>query len=130
MNDATVDVGATGDADVGEALPLLGVVAFYDRTWSPKFTSSFGYSMVDIDNSDAQAPDAFSKGHYALANLLYYPVDNLMWGGELQYGKRENFDDDGLGLVGTPGEGLPVDSFDDYRIQFSVRYKFSHTLGG
>jgi hypothetical protein len=124
MNDATVDVGATGDADVGEALPLLGVVAFYDRTWSPKFTSSFGYSMVDIDNSDAQAADAFHKGQYALANLLYYPVDNLMWGGELQYGKRENFDDDGVDLAGNQ-----VDSFDDYRIQFSVRYKFSHTLG-
>jgi hypothetical protein len=80
--------------------------------------------MVDIDNSDAQAADAFHKGQYALANLLYYPVDNLMWGGELQYGKRENFDDDGVDLAGNQ-----VDSFDDYRIQFSVRYKFSHTLG-
>jgi hypothetical protein len=111
--------------DVGEALPLLGVVAFYDRTWNDKFTSSFGYSMVDIDNSDGQTADAYRRGQYALANLLYYPVKNLMWGGEIQYGKRENNDDDGVDL-----DGNQVDSFDDYRVQFSVKYNFSHTLGG
>lgn len=39
INDATVDVGFTGDADIAEALPLLGVVAFYDRTWNDTWTS-------------------------------------------------------------------------------------------
>src|SRR5262245_53335452 len=34
MNDATADVGATGNEDVGEALPTLGIVLFYDRTWN------------------------------------------------------------------------------------------------
>ncbi|HET6277834.1 MAG TPA: DcaP family trimeric outer membrane transporter [Candidatus Polarisedimenticolia bacterium] len=118
MNDATADVGALapGDPDIGEALPLVGVVAFYDRTWSEKWTSSFGYSMVDIDNSAGQLASAFKKGQYALANLLYYPVKNLMWGGEVQWGDRENFSD-----------GFSVD---DLRVQFSVRYNFSHTLGG
>ena len=125
MNDATVDVGAVLNANVGEALPLLGVVAFYDRTWSDKWTSSFGYSSVDIDNSDGQTADAFHKGQYALANLLYYPVKNLMWGGELQWGKRENNDDDGIDLAGNQ-----VDAANDYRVQFSVRYNFSKTLGG
>ena len=116
MNDATVDVGAVLTADIGEALPLLGVVAFYDHTWNDRFTSSFGYSMVDIDNSDGQLPDAFHVGEYALANLLYYPVRNLMWGGEVQWGKRENFDD---GFTS-----------DDLRVQFSVRYNFSKSFGG
>ena len=127
MNDATEDVGALapGDPDIGEALPLLGVVAFYDRTWNDKFTSRFGYSRVDLDTSDGQTADAYRRGQYALANLLYYPVKNLMWGGELQYGKRENNDDDGVDL-----DGNQVDSFDDYRVQFSVKYNFSHTLGG
>jgi len=101
------------------------VVAFYDRTWSDKWTSSFGYSSVDIDNSDGQTADAFHKGQYALANLLYYPVKNLMWGGELQWGKRENNDDDGIDLAGNQ-----VDAANDYRVQFSVRYNFSKTLGG
>jgi hypothetical protein len=93
MNDATADVGAVLNSDIGEALPLLGITAFYDRTWSERFTSTFGYSMVDFDNSDGQAADAFDKGEYALANLLYHPTPNLMWGGELQWGDRENFQD-------------------------------------
>ena len=125
MNDATEDVGAVTGADVGEALPLLGVVAFYDKTWNDKWTSAFGYSMVDIDNSNAQAADAYRKGQYALANLLYYPIKNLMWGGEVQYGKRENNDDDGVDLLLND-----VDASDDYRVQFSVRYNFSKTIGG
>jgi hypothetical protein len=116
MNDATADVGAVTNTNIAEALPLTGIVAFYDRTWNAKFTSTFGFSSIDIDNSDAQTPDAFHKGEYALANLLYYPVKNLMWGGELQYGKREN-NSDGF-------------TSDDLRLQFSVRYNFSHTLGG
>jgi len=129
MNDATVDVGAITGPDVAEALPLVGVVAFYDRTWSDKFTSTFGYSMIDIDNSELQTPDAFHKGQYALANLLYYPVKNVMWGGEIQWGDRTNNDDDGTTLDNFDNP-VDVDSFDDLRIQFSVRYNFSHTLGG
>jgi len=125
MNDATADVGATGDADVGEALPLLGIVAFYDHTWNDRFTSSVGYSMVDIDNSAAQTADAFQKGQYALANLLYHPLKDLMWGGELQWGKRQNFRDGG-----TDSDGNLVESFDDFRVQVSVKYSFSYGLGG
>jgi len=125
MNDATADVGAVLGPDVGEALPLLGLVAFYDKTWSDRWTSSFGYSSVDIDNSDAQANEAFKKGQYALANLLYHPVPGLMWGGELQWGDRTNNNDGGLDLAGNT-----VESSDDLRLQFSVKYNFSHTLGG
>jgi hypothetical protein len=118
MNDATVDVGALapGDPDVAEALPLLGVVAFYDRTWNERWTSSIGYSMVDIDNSEGQTPDAFHRGQYALVNLLNHSVKNLMWGGELQWGKRENNSD-----------GFDVD---DVRFQVSVKYNFSYGWGG
>jgi len=116
MNDATADVGAVFGSDIGEALPVVGLLAFYDRTWSKRFTSTFGYSLLDIDNSDAQDPAAFKKGQYALANLLYHPTENLMWGGELQWGRRENFDD-----------GFDVD---DYRLQVSVKYNFAHTIGG
>ena len=35
---------------------------------------------VDIDNSDGQSADAFKTGQYALANLLYYPAPNVIWG--------------------------------------------------
>jgi hypothetical protein len=116
MNDATVDVGATGDANVAEALGLIGVVAFYDLTWSADWTSSFGFSYLDMDNSAAQSPSAFKTGTYAIFNLLNHSVENVMWGGELQYGERENFSD---GFTS-----------DDVRLQFSFKYSFSQSFGG
>jgi DcaP outer membrane protein len=116
MNDATADVGATGDADVGEALPTLGVVAFFDHTWNQDWTSSVGYSLIELDNSAAQAPSAFHRGQYALINMLNHSVDNLMWGGELQWGDREN-NSDGF-------------TSDDLRFQVSVKYNFGISWGG
>jgi len=122
MNDAPVDVGVKNNLTnritpvIGVALPVFGMSAFYDRTWSDKWTSTAGYSRLDIDNSNAQLPIAFKNGQYALANLLYYPVPDMMLGGEFQWGKRENFSD-----------GF---SFSDYRIQFSFRYNFAYKLLG
>lgn len=122
MNDAPVDIGIKNNLSnpvtpiLGDALSVLGIVAFYDRTWNDKWTSTVGYSLVDIDNSDGQADDAFKKGQYALANLLYYPTAGLFLGPEIQWGKRNNFRD-----------GF---SSDDVRIQFSVKYNFKHQLGG
>ncbi len=121
-NDAPVDVGIQNNFGnpvtpvVGKALPILGIVGFLDLTWNEKFTSTVGYSYVDIKNSDAQAASAFKRGQYALANVLYYPTANLFLGPEVQWGKRENFSD---GFTS-----------DDVRIQFSVKYSFKHQFGG
>jgi hypothetical protein len=116
MNDATADVGATGDADIGEALPVLGISAFYDHTWSDDWTSTIGYSLIELDNSAAQTPSAFHRGQYALVNLLNHSVENLMWGGEIQWGDREN-NSDGF-------------TSDDVRFQVSVKYNFGYSWGG
>ena len=123
MNDAPVDVGAKSNPGnvvspvEGEALPLQGLVIFYDHTWGDgDWTTSIGYSMIDIDNSELQLASAFKAGHYAIGNLLYYPTKNVMMGGELQWGRRENFSD-----------GFEVD---DFRIQFSFKYNFAVSLGG
>ncbi len=117
MNDAPADVGIGDDPDeIGEALPLLGLVAFYDHAWNDRFSTSIGYSRLDIDNSAGQADDAFKVGQYALVNLLYTPVPGVMVGGELQWGKREN-NADGF-------------SSDDLRFQFSAKYNFGIRLGG
>ena len=91
--------------------PLFGIVAFLDHTWNKRFSSAVGYSMLNIENSGAQAPSAFHRGHYALSNLLYYPTDKVMVGGEFQWGRRENFSD-----------GFAVN---DFRMQFSFKYNFS-----
>lgn len=121
MNDAPVDIGIEltpgGDPRrpiTGVALPMWSLVAFLDHNWNKRFSTAVGYSFLDIDNSNGQTADAFHRGHYGLANLLYYPIDNVMVGGELQWGRRENF----------------LDGFksDDFRIQFSFKYNFSKSF--
>ena len=118
MNDAPVDVGVaftnTGDPRTpikGVALPVTGVMAYLDHVWNKRFSSSIGYSMLNISNSDGQTPDAFHRGHYGSGNLLFYPTENVMIGTELIWGKRENF----------------LDNFtsEDVHIQFSFKYNFS-----
>ena len=79
-----------------------------------RFTSSIGYSLVDIDNSSGQADSAFRRGHYGLANLMFYPVTGAMLGPEVQWGRRENFRDGW--------------NYDDFRIQFSAKYNFSTSI--
>ena len=69
-----------------------------------------------IDNLDGQADDAYRTGQYALGNILYTPVRNVMVGGEFQWGRREMFRDPFVG--------------DGYKLQFSFRYNFSATIGG
>jgi hypothetical protein len=120
MNDAPADVGienrpGTGPVE-GVALPLLGLVAFLDHTWSKRASTSIGYSSIDIDNSAGQSDDAFSIGHYAIGNLMFYPAPGLMSGIELQWGRRENFRDD-----------FQADIF---KVQFSFKYNFSQKFGG
>jgi hypothetical protein len=121
MNDAPADIGVVfnpGDPSRpidGEALPLLGLVGFIDYNWSPKWSTSLGYSSIDIDNSEGQSADAFRSGQYALLNLLHYPFESFMLGAEVQWGERKNFDD-----------GFKTDT---WRFQFSVRSNFSFMFG-
>jgi len=121
MNDAPVDVGTRPSDNnplvpEGVALPVTGAVAFLDHNWSKKASSSIGYSLVHIENSEGMPDDAFKTGHYALANVLFYPVTNLMWGVEGGWIRRENFRD-----------GFTVDNT---HIQVSARYNFSVSIGG
>jgi hypothetical protein len=116
MNDAPVDIGVESNPDpvtpvVGVAIPVTGIVAFLDHTWNDRFTSSVGYSRVDIDNVELQAPSAFKSGQYFLANLMATPVPGVMMGVEGGWISRENNSD-----------GFDVDQM---HIQFSAKYNFS-----
>ena len=117
MNDAPVDIGVKNNFSnlkqpiIGVSLPVLGVVAFLDHDWGAHFTSSAGYSLVNIANSNAQLAAAFHQGGYALGNLLYHPTKRVTMGGEFQFGRRLNFTD-----------GFNVN---DYRIQVSLKYDWS-----
>jgi hypothetical protein len=120
MNDAPVDIGIKNNFSnpvspiKGVPLPVLGVVSFLDHNWSDRFSSSAGYSMVNITNSHAQLPRDFHQGYYALANLLFHHVPRVTMGGEFDFGRRLDFTD-----------GY---SFNDYRMQFSFKYDWSKTL--
>jgi hypothetical protein len=122
MNDSPVDVGIEANPGnavtpvVGKPIPIVGIVAFVDHKWNDSYSTAVGYSFQDNDNTNGQAPDAFRRGHYALGNVLYYPAPNVMVGGELQWGRRENFSD-----------GFHSDGF---KLQFSFKYNFSWKLGG
>jgi hypothetical protein len=117
MNDAPVDIGVKNNFSnpetpiKGTALPMLGVVSFLDHTWSDRFSTSIGYSMLNIENSNAMTANSFHQGHYALVNLLYHPVKQVTMGGEFQWGRRVNFAD-----------GFNVN---DYKMQFSFRYDWN-----
>ncbi|HQY21431.1 MAG TPA: DcaP family trimeric outer membrane transporter [Ignavibacteria bacterium] len=117
MNDAPVDIGIQSNPGdslqpfKGKALPVWGITAFMDVNWSKLFSSSFGYSVETIDNSDLQTPNAYKQGQYGLVNLLYYPVENVMAGVEYNFGRRDNFSD---GFHSTTSE-----------VRFAFKYNFS-----
>jgi hypothetical protein len=117
MNDAPIDVGVQNNFSnpvkpiKGVPLPVLGVVAFLDHNWNSQFSTSTGYSMLNIDNSSGQSPSDFHQGHYALTNLLYHPVKGVTVGSEFQFGRRVNFKD---------GFNTNI-----YKLQFSFRYDWS-----
>jgi DcaP outer membrane protein len=119
MNDGGMDLAPQLDSPAPdlrvstEAVPLTGVVAYYDHYWSDSWSSSIGYSYTEVDNTNFQDPGAFHRGDYASVNLLTYPGENLMMGVELMWGEREDND-------GSTG--------DDTRIQFSVKYSFAKPL--
>ena len=116
MNDGGMDLApqvvspAPNLKVTGQAVPLTGIMAYYDHYWSDGWSSSIGYSYTSVDNTNFQAPNAFHKGDYASVNLLAYPAKNVMIGGEFLWGKRIDND-------GTSG--------DDTRLQFTVKYNFS-----
>ena len=122
MNDSPVDAGIVRQVGnlltpiTADPIPIVGITAFVDHSWNSRFTSAVGYSFQDNDNREGQNPDAFRRGHYALGNLLYTPVPNVMVGGELQWGRRENY------LDGFSSDGV--------KLQFSFKYNFSAKIGG
>ena len=122
MNDAPVDIGVEqlrrtrGTPIDGEALPVLGLVGVRrPQLERAAGRARVGYSLVDIDNTDGQAPDAFHIGHYALANLLFHPI-----------AERD------ARAASSSGAGArtsaTASTSNDFRIQFSVKYSFSQNV--
>jgi hypothetical protein len=121
MNDGGMDIapntppeGNPAAPGIGsEAVPLTGVMAYYDHYWNSLFSTTLGYSFTQVANTNLQSDTAFHKGQYASINLLSYPASRVMVGVELMWGKLTNNN-------GTTG--------DDVRFQFSAKYDFGTTL--
>jgi hypothetical protein len=121
MNDGGMDIapttlptGTPPALGIGsEAVPLTGIMVYYDHYWNNMYSTSLGYSYTSVANTDLQNPTAFHKGEYASINLLSYPAPKVMVGIELMWGKLHNND-------GTTG--------DDVRFQFSAKYDFGTKL--
>ncbi len=122
MQDSPVDIGIVNNFSnpvtpiLGKPIPIWGIVLFLDHNWNDQWSSSVGYSRQDIANTEGQAANAFHAGDYALGNVLYSPVKNMLVGGEFQWGRRTNFSD------GFHSDGV--------KIQFSFKYNFAATIGG
>ena len=118
MNDATTDIAVVEDLDdpvaplKGQLLPIWALVAFYDINWNDTWTSTIGYSLVDIDyDGTAASPSVLTKGQYALTNIQYHPLPSFFAGVELQWLERQNW--------------LDGYSYDSWRLQFSAKYSYS-----
>lgn len=112
MNDGGTDMAPDGPAGNPRAkvIPLMGINVYYDHYWNEKYSTSIGYARTQVDNGGLQTGDAFRKAEYASVNLLSTPARNVLVGGELLYGNRQDKD----GAYG-----------DDIRTQISFKYNFS-----
>jgi outer membrane DcaP-like protein len=102
MNDGGVDLApkdAQLEGNSAEAVPLLGLVAYYDHYWSEQWSTSVGWSSIKLDTTKGQSGSEFETGQIAQINLLHYPTNGVMIGGELIWGEREDVSgDDGYDL--------------------------------
>jgi hypothetical protein len=116
LNDGGVDLAPEGTFPNNvnaQAVPLLGVSAYYDHYWSSRWSTSLGYSITQVDNANLQDTAAFRSGEYASINLLWTPVKNLLIGGEFLWGQRTD---------------NSTASGEDLRIQFSAKYDFAASI--
>jgi hypothetical protein len=109
-NDGGVEIAP--DEHFKATVPFqYGFVAFYDYSFSPKWSTSFGYSETVFDNSAGQEESAFHRSQYSVAQLNYYVIPGrLQLGLNFQFGKKYNKDGN---------------SADDERMLFNVTYLFS-----
>jgi hypothetical protein len=108
------DGGSSLAPDSGEAKAIqsLGISAFYDHYWNENWSSAFGWSMHEQDNTNQQQGDAFKRGQLAQANLLW-SQEEFLTGFEAIWSERENND----GKSNT-----------DFRVQYTFKFNFAHTL--
>jgi hypothetical protein len=113
FNDGGVDIAPAHNGPTAlesRAVPIGGILAYYDHWWSDRWESTAGYSRTQVQNQNAQLGSAFHIGQYASANLVYRPVKDFFIGGEFLWGQRSN---------NSHGKNT------DRRFQVAAHYNFS-----
>lgn len=96
-----------------ETINSLNGFVSYLHYWNDNWKSSVNYSFMEAQNPvEFTGVGANKTAWSASANLIYSPVPQLYFGGELMYGYR--------GLEDEIGDGF-------YRLQFSARYLFKYS---
>jgi hypothetical protein len=117
LNDGGTDIAPDDSTPTGvrraTTVPLVSWLAYYNRTWSEKFTSSIGYSEVRQFTVGGQSDVAYDMGQYANVNVLFHPISGMTIGPEYIWGR--------LNLKGGADET-------DNRLQLSVKYVFGITV--
>lgn len=118
LNDGGTDIAPDNQTPGGisgaETVPLIAWLAYYNRTWSDKLTSSIGISEARQFTIGGQADNAFATAHYANLNLLFHPIAGMTIGPEYVWGR--------LNVKSGADET-------DNRIMLSVKYVFGVTVG-
>lgn len=132
MNDAETDIGIKRQYDdsrtpiTGVAIPMIGIVTYFDIYWNPKLSSAVGYSFMQNKTTETQLSTSYKAGQYASVNLLYSPISNCILGPELIWGMRQNNDFEGDPVFDIPA--AQGNSGTDVKLQFSIRYSFNSTF--
>jgi outer membrane DcaP-like protein len=113
MNDGGVDVAPDAGLDTA-AVPTLGWMLYYNRTWNEHWTSSLGYSQHIQFNIGGQTGTAMKQLDYMSINALWHPVPQMFVGPEILWGKRKNEDSNDKS---------------DTRVQVSFHYDFDGRIG-
>ena len=114
MNDGGTDVAPDSGLQAA-AVPTLGWLLYYNRTWDEHWTSSFGYSAHRQFNIGGQAANAMKQIDYMSINALWHPVPQMFVGPEILWGKRKDENSNGKS---------------DTRVQLSFHYNFDGRIGG
>jgi len=121
LNDSTADIAIRFDDGnprtplEGVALPVQAFTGYLESRLGPARVL-VGCGRQAIDNVEGQLPASYHAGSYATATLVLTPAAGVTLATEYQWGRRENASDGW--------------TFDDHRVQVSVRYRFSVAADG
>ena len=90
-------------------LNTFGGFIAYTQNWSPKLSSNFIFSYLQLEESPLLSNTDFRNSYYILANLFYNPFDRIAIGAEYIYGKLDAQDSQ---------------TGDASRVQFLVQFNF------